>query len=88
MGNPYEVLKHYEGQWMKYPQLCEICDEKPRTGKGKRLHLNKIGQYVDIKREGGKLYVAKVYDDEDALQVIENYGRYTTHIRQFLINLF
>lgn len=88
MGNPYEQLKQYEGQWLKYPQLCEICGENQKTGKSKRLQLKKIGQYVDIKREGGKLYVAKVYNDEDALQVIENYGRYTTHIRQFLINLF
>lgn len=89
MRNPYEALKKYEGQYVKYPQLCEIINEEQKSGgKSKRLHIDRIKQYVDLSQEHGKIYIGRVYDDEEELQIIENYGKFTTHIRQFLINLF
>ena len=88
MGNPYESLKEYEGQWLKYPQLCEVCGEKQRSGKSKQLQLKRIEQYVDIQRDNGKIYIGRVYSDDDELQIVESYGRFTSYIRQFLINLF
>ena len=30
MGNPYAVLKEYEGQYLKYPRLCEIIGEEKK----------------------------------------------------------
>lgn len=86
--NPYMALKPYEGQYLKYPQLCEIIDEEKRTGRGKTLHMNRIRQYVDCHQEKGKIYIGRVYSDDDELQIVESYGKFTTYIRQFLINLF
>ena len=88
MMNPYNSLKEYEGQYIKYPQLCDIIKEEQKGGKGKTLHLNRIKQYVDISQENGKIYIGRVYTDDDELQIIENHGKFTTYIRQFLINLF
>ena len=86
--NPYNILKQYEGQYLKYPALCKIINEDKRTGRSKMLHINRIKQYVDLNQEKGKIYIGKVYDQEDELQIIESYGKFTTYIRQFLINLF
>lgn len=88
MMNPYNSLKEYEGQYIKYPQLCDIIKEEQKGGKSKTLHLNRIKQYVDISQEKGKIYIGRVYTDDDELQIIENHGKFTTYIRQFLINLF
>lgn len=88
MNNPYAILKQYEGQYLKYPQLCEIINEDKKTGRGKMLHLNRIKQYVDMQQEKGKIYIGRVYSDSDELQIIESHGKFTTYIRQFLINLF
>ena len=88
MNNPYVILKQYEGQYLKYPQLCDIIHEEKRSGRGKTLHLNRIKQYVDMSQENGKIYIGRVYNDSDELQIIESHGRFTTYIRQFLINLF
>lgn len=87
--NPYAVLKPYEGQYIKYPQLCELIGEDKRSsGQGKTLHLNRIKQYIDLHQEKGKIYIGRVYTDDDELQIIESHGKFTTYIRQFLINLF
>ena len=88
INNPYAVLKQYEGTYLKYPKLCNIINEKARGGRSKTLHLNRIKQYVDIHQDKGRIYIGKVYDQEDELQIIENHGKFTTYIRQFLINLF
>lgn len=88
MYNPYNVLKEYEGQYIKYPQLCEIINEEPKGGKSKTLHLNRIKQYVDLSQEKGRIYINRVYTDNDELKIIENHGKFTTYIKQFLINLF
>lgn len=88
MKNPYETLKEYEGTYLKYPELCEIINEEKKGGRGKTLHLNRIKRYVDLSQERGKIYIGKVYKDEDELKIIENHGKFTTYIRQFLINLF
>lgn len=88
MKNPYDVLKQYEGQYIKYPKLCEIINEDKRSGRGRNLHINRIKQYVDLSKENGQIYIGKVYTDEDELNIIENHGKFTTYIRQFLINLF
>ena len=48
MGNPYAVLKEYEGQYLKYPTLCEIIGEDIKRGNGKTGHLNRIKEYVDL----------------------------------------
>lgn len=88
MNNPYEVLKEYEGQYVKYPQLCSIIGEDKRTGRGKNMHIKRIKQYVDLVQERGKIYIGRVYDDDEELQIIENHGKFTTYIRQFLINFF
>ena len=42
MNNPYAVLKEYEGQYVKYPQLCTIIGEDKRTGRGKNMHIKRI----------------------------------------------
>ena len=88
MYNPYDILKDYEGQYIKYPQLCELINEEPKGGKSKSLHLNRIKQYVDLSQEKGRIYIGKVYTDNDELKIIENHGKFTTYIKQFLINLF
>lgn len=88
MKNPYDVLKQYEGQYIRYPKLCEIINEDKRSGRGRNLHINRIKQYVDLSKENGQIYIGKVYTDEDELNIIENHGKFTTYIRQFLINLF
>ena len=88
MYNPYNILKDYEGQYIKYPQLCELINEEPKGGKSKTLHLNRIKQYVDLSQEKGRIYIGKVYTDNDELKIIENHGKFTTYIKQFLINLF
>ena len=88
MNNPYAILKEYEGQYLKYPKLCEIIGEDKKGGKSKTYHLNRIKQYVDMSQENGKIYIGRVYDSEDEMQIIENHGKFTTYIRQFLINLF
>ncbi len=88
MYNPYNILKDYEGQYIKYPQLCELINEEPKGGKSKSLHLNRIKQYVDLSQEKGRIYIGKVYTDNDELKIIENHGKFTTYIKQFLINLF
>lgn len=88
MYNPYDVLKDYEGQYIKYPQLCKLINEEPKGGKGKVLHLNRIKQYVDLSQEKGRIYIGKVYTDNDELKIVENHGKFTTYIKQFLINLF
>lgn len=86
--NPYNVLKKYEGQYIKYPKLCEIIGEERKSGRSRTLHLNRIKQYVDLSPENGKVYIGRVYTDDDELKIIENHGKFTTYIRQFLINLF
>ena len=86
--NPYNVLKKYEGQYIKYPKLCEIIGEERKSGRSRMLHLNRIKQYVDLSPENGKIYIGRVYTDDDELKIIENHGKFTTYIRQFLINLF
>ena len=86
--NPYMALKPYEGQYLKYPQLCEIIGEEKRTGRGKMLHMKRIQQYVDCHQEKSKIYIGRVYTDEDDLQIIESHGKFTTYIRQYLIGLF
>ena len=86
--NPYMALKPYEGQHLKYPQLCEIIGEEKRTGRGKMLHMKRIQQYVDCHQEKSKIYIGRVYTDEDDLQIIESHGKFTTYIRQYLIGLF
>lgn len=88
MKNPYSALKEYEGQYLKYAALCKIINEEPKGGKGKILHINRIKQYVDITKDKGKIYIGRVYTNEDELKIIESYGKFTTYIRQFLINLF
>ena len=88
MYNPYDILKDYEGQYIKYPQLCKLINEEPKGGKGKVLHLNRIKQYVDLSQEKGRIYIGKVYTDSDELKIVENHGKFTTYIKQFLINLF
>jgi hypothetical protein len=89
MKNPYSVLHKYEGQYLQYPELCRLIGEEPKQGgKAKRLHLNRIKQYVDLMQENRKIYIGRVYEDDDELQIIENHGKFTTYIRQFLINLF
>ena len=42
--NPYNVLKKYEGQYIKYPKLCEIIGEEKKSGRSRTLHLNRIKQ--------------------------------------------
>ena len=64
------ALKPYEGQYLKYPQLCEIIGEEKRTGRGKTLHMNRIQQYVDCHQEKGKIYIGRVYSDDDELQIV------------------
>ena len=88
MRNPYNILQQYEGQYIKYPQLCEIIGEDKKSGRGRSLHIKRIQQYVDLSQENGKIYIGKVYNDDDELKIIENHGKFTTYIRQFLINLF
>ena len=88
MKNPYNILQQYEGQYIKYPQLCEIIGEDKKSGRGRNLHIKRIQQYVDLSQESGKIYIGKVYNDADELKIIENHGKFTTYIRQFLINLF
>ena len=46
--NPYNVLKKYEGQYIKYPKLCEIIGEEKKSGRSRTPHLNRIKQYVDL----------------------------------------
>ena len=88
IGNPYSMLKEHEGEYLKYPQLCELIGDKPKTGRSKMLHIQRIKQYVDINQDKGKIYIGRVYTDDDELQIVENHGKFTTYIRQFLINLF
>ena len=88
MKNPYEILNNYKGQSLKYPALCRIIGEEQKSGKGKQYHINKIEQYVDLERQGSKIYIRKIYDAEDELQIIENHGKFTSYLRQFMINLF
>lgn len=68
--------------------MCEIINEEPKGGKSKTLHLNRIKQYVDLSQEKGRIYINRVYTDNDELKIIENHGKFTTYIKQFLINLF
>lgn len=88
MKNPYDVLKKYEGKYIKYPQLCEIINEDRAEGNSKKAHINRIKQYVDISQEKGKIYIGRVYDSDDELRIIDNRDKFTTYIKQFLINLF
>lgn len=89
MGNPYAVLKEYEGRYLKYPRLCEIIgEEKKISGTSKIAHLNRIKEYVDLTQDKGKIYIGRVYDSDDELQIIDNRNKFTVYIKQFLLNLF
>lgn len=88
MINPYNKLKKYEGQYLKYADLCDIINEDKKSGRSRVLHLNRLKQYIDLSQEHGKIYIGRVYTNEDELKIIENHGKFTTYIRQFLINLF
>ena len=88
MGNPYVALKEYEGQYLKYPQLCEIIGEEKKGGASKVAHLNRLKEYVDLTQESGKIYIGRIYDSDDELQIIDNRNKFTVYIKQFLLNLF
>ena len=45
------MLKEHEGEYLKYPQLCELIGDKPKTGRSKMLHIQRIKQYVDINQD-------------------------------------
>lgn len=86
--NPYIALKQYEGQYLKYNQLCSIINEEPKQGNSKKSHLRKLSQYIDFEKDGGKIYIHQVYDSKTELEIISNNNKYTKYIEQFLLNLF
>ena len=88
MGNPYEVLKKYEGKYIKYAELCRLIEEPAKRGNGKTAHINRLKEHVDLAERKGKIYIGRVYDSSDELQIIDNRNRFNAYIKQFLINLF
>lgn len=86
MINPYQELKQFEGQEIKYKQFCDILNIESKTGKAKILQLKQIKQYVDLVQQNRKIFIKKVYTDVNELQIIESQGKFTTYIENFLIS--
>ena len=87
MINPYYNLKEYENNLFAYKEeFCPLFNLEYKVGKAKDLQLNQLGQYMDISKENRKIRLNKIYDDNE-IQIIENRGKYLTHIENFLIIL-
>lgn len=87
MNNPYQHLKKYEGKEFKYKEeLCPLLNIEYKVGKAKDLQLNQLRQYMDIEKVNRKIKINKIYED-DEIEIIENRGKYLTHIENFLIIL-
>jgi len=84
--NPYQKLKQFEGAEITYKQLCEVLNLEYKTGKAKVLQLKQIKQYVDLIQENRKIFIKKVYQNDNELQIIEHHGKFTTYIENFLIS--
>ena len=85
-NNPYECLKSYIGQEIKYPDFCKITNLPKLTGKAKTLQLKEVQQYVDLIQQNRKIYIRAIYGASEC-QIIERQGKFTTYIENFLMNL-
>lgn len=87
--NPYMALKPYEGQILKYRELCDIVGDEYKSGRSLTLQTQKWGKYVDIdKQSKGRYLVHYVYSNEAELGILKSYGKYTRYIEQFLMDKF
>lgn len=87
--NPYEALKPYEGQTLKYREVCDIVGESYLNGSKQHNQINKWSKYIDISKQDKGLYlIHRVYTNEDELGILKSYGKYTRYIEQFLIDKF
>lgn len=86
MSNKFQDnLQHYVGDIKRYKDWCNILKEEPKRGKAKTLQLKQWQQYIDIEPTDKKLALISIYDDND-LQLIENRGKFTTYIENFLMS--
>lgn len=84
--NKYNCLKPYEGETKRYKEWCELLKEEPkRGGKQRNIQIKQWQQYLDIEPLDRQLVLMSVYDDND-LQLIENRGKFTTYIENFLMS--
>lgn len=87
MNNPYQHLKEYEGKEFKYKEeLCPLLNIEYKVGKAKDLQLNQLKQYMDIEKINRKIRINKIYEDSE-IEIIENRGKYLTHIENYLMIL-
>lgn len=78
----YENIEINKGY--KYPELCELLGEKIYGGSQKKAQIKKWQQYLMLEKSNGKIFVRKIYN-KDEIRLIEESGKYTTYIRNFLI---
>ena len=85
MNKYQQLLKDHIGETKTYKDWCEILgEEKAKGGRNKKVQLNQWGQYIDIEPNNRQLTLVSVYDDNN-LQLIENRGKFTTYIENFLM---
>lgn len=88
MTNPYEWLEDYVNQPLDYKkEFCPLMNmeyEKNCTSKRKKEVLKKLNQYMDIQISSRKVLINKIYNEEE-ITLLENKGKYLTHIENFLM---
>lgn len=87
MSNPYKHLKYAEGKNYIYKkEFCPLLGIEYKVGKAQRLQLKQIEQYMEIVKNGRNVFIKKIYEKNE-IELIENRGKYLTHIENFLVLL-
>lgn len=65
--------------------MCRIINEpQGQGGKGKKTHIYKLEQYIDLIPQNRKFLIREIYSPEN-IQLIEHQGKYSTYLENFMI---
>lgn len=92
MSNIVSILKAaipnlYVGQVFKnYKELCSVLGLKTTTGKSKQLQIKEIDRFMELKRDGQKYIISKIY--ETPKEKVDKRVKYRDRIEPFLVFMF
>lgn len=84
MNNPYEILKEYEGQTIKYKDFCKIIKEPRLKDSAKTQQIKRLRNYIDLDTNYGEIVINKIYNEQEML-LIKRQSKFTEYIEDLLI---
>jgi hypothetical protein len=78
-------------KYKNYKQLCQILNEKPRTGNAKIAQLKEWERYFSYEKEGNKMIITEIFEQPKEKKDLRSQGNNKTHyiptIEKLLLDL-